>query len=84
MQSRLGRPNQAIVTLIRVYQKSLSIFLGGRCRFYPSCSSYSIECFQRFSFFEALWYSGKRILKCHPLCSGGFDPCPKIKQVSHE
>lgn len=48
--------------------------LPGRCRYYPSCSEYSLECFQRFSFFKALYKSVFRILRCNPLFEGYFDP----------
>ncbi|MBL6988981.1 MAG: membrane protein insertion efficiency factor YidD [Bacteriovoracaceae bacterium] len=68
--------NKAIVFLIRVYQWLISPLLGDRCRFYPSCSQYTIECFDKFNFFQALWYSSIRILKCHPFHEGGYDPIP--------
>ena len=44
------------------------------CRFYPSCSEYSIEAFQKFSFMKAFWLAAKRVLSCHPLSPGGFQP----------
>ena len=51
--------------------------LGWRaCRFYPSCSSYSIEAFHRLGFWKAAGLSARRILKCHPLHAGGYDPLP--------
>jgi putative membrane protein insertion efficiency factor len=62
---------------IRFYQYFISPWLGNNCRFLPTCSAYSKECFEQFPFPKALWYSLRRILRCHPLCKGGFDPVPK-------
>ncbi|MCM2350274.1 MAG: membrane protein insertion efficiency factor YidD [Bacteriovoracaceae bacterium] len=62
--------------LIKFYQIFISPLLGQNCRFYPSCSQYSRECFKKFSFGKALWYSCRRICKCHPYHPGGYDPVP--------
>lgn len=69
-----------IVFLVRVYQVCLSPFLGQNCRYYPSCSSYTSECFQTLPIHKASWYSLKRICKCHPFSTGGFDPVPRQHQ----
>ncbi|MDC0253860.1 membrane protein insertion efficiency factor YidD [Bacteriovoracales bacterium] len=69
--------NKLVVKLIRLYQIALSPFLGPNCRFTPTCSSYSLCCFQKFPFFKAIWYSLSRILKCHPFNKGGPDPIPR-------
>lgn len=76
--------NKVVRGMISIYQWTLSplfISLGGGCRFYPSCSRYALLCFERFSFFTALWYSCRRLLMCHPFCEGGVDwpPSPKSK-----
>lgn len=65
--------------LLRVYQKLLSpvlFALGSRCRFYPSCSSYSVEAFQRHGILRGFGLSVVRLAKCNPLHPGGFDPVP--------
>ncbi len=69
--------NKLIIFFIRIYQISLSKFLGQNCRFYPSCSRYALECYIRFNFLKATWLMSKRILKCNPFCDGGFDPVPQ-------
>ena len=66
-----------IIFMIIGYQKVISMLLGPNCRFHPTCSEYSKECFKRFSFLKAIWYSMIRIIKCNPLYKGGFDPVPK-------
>ncbi|MCF8058090.1 MAG: membrane protein insertion efficiency factor YidD [Bacteriovoracaceae bacterium] len=65
------------LSLLWIYQKAISPFFGKNCRYYPSCSQYSRECFQAFPAHKALWYSINRICRCHPYQSGGFDPIPK-------
>ncbi|MCO4794549.1 MAG: membrane protein insertion efficiency factor YidD [Bacteriovoracaceae bacterium] len=59
---------------IKFYQLFISPFLGRNCRFQPTCSEYAKECFEKFPLPKALWYSSKRLAKCHPFHSGGFDP----------
>ncbi|MCX8064140.1 MAG: membrane protein insertion efficiency factor YidD [Candidatus Hydrogenedentes bacterium] len=65
------------IGLIRLYQWAISPFLGENCRFYPSCSSYAIEAFQRYGFVKGFMLSFWRLLRCQPLCKGGYDPVPE-------
>ncbi|MCY4524843.1 MAG: membrane protein insertion efficiency factor YidD, partial [Halobacteriovoraceae bacterium] len=65
--------NQVLIVIIRFYQLCLSPFFPRRCRFYPTCSSYALESLKRFSFFTSLWYILRRLLRCHPWHSGGYD-----------
>ncbi len=62
------------VGMIRVYQRAISPWLPGRCRFYPSCSEYAVQCFTHYSFPRAMFKSAYRILRCNPLSEGYFDP----------
>jgi len=64
------------ILLIRLYQWILGPFLGGQCRFYPSCSNYSIEAYKKYGAFKGSYLTIKRILKCHPWHPGGVDPLP--------
>ncbi|MBU0505332.1 membrane protein insertion efficiency factor YidD [bacterium] len=66
-----------MVFLIRIYQVCISSFTPRVCRFEPTCSQYAIECLREHNIIRALFYAIKRILKCHPLCDGGYDPVPK-------
>lgn len=62
---------------IFVYRSTLSLFLGGNCRFYPSCSEYAYESFQRYKPLYALVLTVKRLLRCRPFGPKGYDPVPK-------
>jgi len=63
-----------VVALVRTYQICLSPFLGPCCRFYPSCSEYAITAVRRYGPFRGSAMGLKRILRCHPLHDGGYDP----------
>ncbi|HMP89773.1 MAG TPA: membrane protein insertion efficiency factor YidD [Kiritimatiellia bacterium] len=64
------------VLMIRAYQVTLSAWLGGRCRFYPSCSEYAIEAFQAHGWWKGLWLAIRRLCRCHPFNAGGVDLVP--------
>ena len=69
-----------IMSIIRLYQKVISPFLQPSCRFYPTCSSYALEAIEKHGVFSGFRLAIKRILKCHPFHSGGFDPVPLNKK----
>lgn len=59
------------------YQRSLSFFLGGNCRYYPSCSHYAIEAFDKYNFLKASGLTFMRLINCQPLSKRNFyDPVP--------
>ncbi|TYS08953.1 membrane protein insertion efficiency factor YidD [Bacillus subtilis] len=62
---------------IRLYQKAISPLFPPTCRFYPTCSNYGLEAFQKFGFIKGGWLLTKRLLKCHPFHPGGFDSVPR-------
>lgn len=65
-----------IAGAIRAYQYVLSPLLGARCRFYPSCSQYTLEAVMRFGVLQGGWLGARRLARCHPWHEGGFDPVP--------
>jgi len=69
-----------VIALIRLYQKTLSLVIGGECRFYPTCSAYAIEAIEKHGVITGSWLALKRIGRCQPLHPGGLDPVPNKKQ----
>ena len=67
-----------VISAVKHYKKYISPFLPHSCRFYPSCSTYCIEAVERHSLFKGLRLSAKRIMKCHPLHPGGYDPVESL------
>lgn len=65
-----------LIAIIRVYQLSISPFLGQNCCFYPSCSQYSIEAIVKYGVFKGTYLTIKRIIRCTPWSKGGVDPLP--------
>jgi len=63
--------------LIKVYQR-ISIFLPASCRFYPSCSEYAYQAIAHYGLLKGGFYSMKRLLRCHPLNPGGYDPVERV------
>ena len=74
-----------LIKLIKVYKFLVSPLLGNTCRYFPTCSDYSIEALKTFGFFKGSYKSLKRIISCHPikLLGGGegFDPVNKDMKV---
>ena len=68
------------IGIIKLYQIVLSPMIGPTCRFNPSCSYYAIDAITKHGLIKGSWLSLKRILKCHPLNHGGYDPVPEKKQ----
>ncbi len=62
---------------IKFYQRFVSPFLSANCRFIPTCSEYSYHAVKTHGVFKGLNLSLRRIGKCHPWHTGGFDPVPK-------
>ena len=66
-----------LIFLIKSYKYMISGFFPNSCRFFPSCSNYSIEALQKYGVFVGCWIAFKRLLKCHPLYNNtGYDPIP--------
>ncbi|CAA7599820.1 Haemolytic domain protein [Acididesulfobacillus acetoxydans] len=65
---------RVLIALIRFYQKFVSPLKPPSCRFYPSCSEYSVQALQKYGLVKGGWKSLVRISKCHPFHPGGYDP----------
>ena len=70
-----------LVLLIRIYQLTLSPFLGANCRYQPTCSHYAVEALKVHGPLKGGWLALKRIISCHPWGGHGYDPVPKPKKT---
>lgn len=68
-----------IIFFIKVYQKTLSPFIGRNCRFIPTCSEYTIDAVNEYGVLKGCMLGFKRICRCNPFSKGGYDPVIKIK-----
>ena len=53
------------------------------CRFQPTCSEYADQALERFGFWRGSWLACRRILRCQPLGTDGYDPVPEHFQYWH-
>ena len=65
-----------MLALLRGYQYAIRPSLGANCRFAPSCSDYAQEAIEKHGVVRGMWLAMRRILRCHPYHSGGYDPVP--------
>ena len=74
----------AIKLLISGYKRWISPMLPRACRFVPTCSEYALEAVELYGVLSGGWLALKRLLRCHPLASAGFDPVPrKLNYIPH-
>lgn len=71
---RAGPAGRVLVALVRLYQGTLSRWLGGQCRFHPTCSQYFIEAVRAKGALRGAGKGLRRICRCHPWSRGGYDP----------
>lgn len=65
------------LSLIRLYQRGISPLHPGKCRFYPTCSTYAYEAIQKYGAVKGGYLALRRILRCHPFYKGDiYDPVP--------
>ena len=67
----------ALKNSIKFYHKYISSFMLCKCRYYPSCSVYTLEAIEDKGVILGLTKGIKRILKCNPFFKGGYDPYKK-------
>ena len=66
-----------LIGLIKLYQKIISPRKIPCCRFTPTCSAYAVEAIEKRGAFVGLLLALWRVLRCNPLCKGGYDPVPE-------
>jgi uncharacterized protein len=65
---------KAVIATLRLYKRFVSPLLPSACRFSPTCSEYMIEAVGKYGVLRGAWLGLLRLLRCHPLHAGGFDP----------
>ncbi|EKS4345450.1 membrane protein insertion efficiency factor YidD [Clostridium sporogenes] len=63
-----------LICIIKIYRKYVSPLKRPSCRFYPTCSQYSMEAIEKYGALKGTLISIKRIIRCHPFNKGGYDP----------
>ncbi len=69
-------PGRLAILVVRGYQLTVARLLPPSCRFYPSCSQYMIDAIATRGLPRGVLLGVFRLLRCQPLCRGGFDPAP--------
>ena len=64
-----------LISIINLYQK-IPFSSHSKCRYIPTCSNYAKEAILTYGSFKGTYLASKRLLRCNPLCKGGFDPVP--------
>ena len=65
-----------LIKIIEFYQNWISPLKPPVCRFIPTCSEYAVTALKKYGVIKGIFLIIKRILKCHPLHKGGYDPVP--------
>lgn len=65
-----------LIAAIRFYRRHISAGRPPCCRFIPTCSAYALEAVEKYGALKGSYLAVRRILRCHPLCPGGYDPVP--------
>jgi uncharacterized protein len=63
-----------LIATLRAYKRFISPLLPSACRFYPTCSEYTMQAIEKYGPWRGVWLGTKRIAKCHPFHEGGYDP----------
>ena len=69
-------PRNICVVILRFYRAVVSPLYGDVCRYYPSCSSYTLQAIQQYGVVRGSWMGARRIARCHPWAVGGVDDVP--------
>jgi putative membrane protein insertion efficiency factor len=63
-----------LIHFVLLYRATLGPFMGGQCRFQPTCSQYAIDAINKYGAMRGSWKAMRRIFRCHPWGGHGYDP----------
>lgn len=69
-------PRNLCVAVLTAYRAVVSPLYGDVCRYYPSCSRYTMQAIQQHGVVRGVWLGMRRIVRCHPWAEGGIDDVP--------
>jgi len=69
-----------LIAVVRIYRRVVSPLLPPSCIYTPTCSLYAEEALQKHGALRGIVMATKRILRCHPWHSGGYDPVPEVEK----
>lgn len=72
-------PRNACVAILDVYRAVISPIYGDVCRYYPSCSRYTLTAIQQHGVVRGVWLGTRRLARCHPWAKGGIDDVPRAR-----
>ncbi len=79
----LRQPARLAVGLIEVYRHMISPLRPPSCRFMPTCSQYALDAITEYGVIRGTWLALRRLAKCGPWHSGGWDPIPERAGAEH-
>lgn len=77
-------PRNICVVILRAYRAVISPLYGDVCRYYPSCSHYTLQAIQQYGVVRGSWMGARRIARCHPWAAGGIDDVPAPRRERYE
>ncbi len=77
-------PRNTCILLLRAYRAVISPLYGDVCRYYPSCSHFTLQAIQQHGVVRGALLGGRRIMRCHPWAAGGVDDVPTKKAQPYQ
>jgi uncharacterized protein len=65
-----------LIGFLRAYRLLISPLYGQVCRYHPTCSAYALDAVTTHGSLRGTWLAARRLARCHPWASGGYDPVP--------
>jgi putative membrane protein insertion efficiency factor len=68
---------RVLIFLVKLYRKFISPLKGrSSCIYTPTCSLYALQALEKYGAIKGTYLAIRRVLRCHPFATGGYDPVP--------